>query len=103
MLRVREHVDQRMAGARTREYPDYAEIVSARAEIRLRDSDGVEHVVTGETLESSQAQRCEDRRCEPLNVWRQDDRFVVATATLSAGVDRRIDAAKLLAVSRKGG
>jgi hypothetical protein len=59
------------------EYPDYAEIVSAHAEIRIRDGEGVEHVVTGETLESGQAQRCEERRCEPVNVWRQDDRFVV--------------------------
>lgn len=58
-------------------YPDLFEVVSARSELFLRDAGGEPRVVLGEALESGQARRCTDERCEPVNVWRQRDRFVV--------------------------
>lgn len=61
-------------------YPELSEIVSARSEIFLRDAEGQGRAVPGEALESRQEQRCEDDRCEPVNVWVQRDRFVVPFA-----------------------
>lgn len=58
-------------------YPELSEVVSTRAEIHLRDSDGNPHIVAGETLEARQAKDCDGDRCEPLNLWEQRDRFVV--------------------------
>lgn len=61
-------------------YPDLSEVLSTRSELSLRDADGQERVVPGETLESRQGQRCSDDRCEPIDVWLQRDRFVVPSA-----------------------
>lgn len=61
-------------------YPELSEVVATRSELILRDADSQVHVTVGETLESRQGQKCDDERCEPLNVWIQQDRFVVPFA-----------------------
>jgi hypothetical protein len=61
-------------------YPALSEVVSARAELFLRDAEGLEHMVPGETLESRQGQQCSGERCNPVNLWLQRDRFVVPFA-----------------------
>jgi hypothetical protein len=61
-------------------YPALSEVVAARSEIVLRDATGESHTVAGEAVVSKQKQQCDGERCEPLNVWQQQDNFVVPYA-----------------------
>lgn len=61
-------------------YPELSEVLSTRSELILRDAEGAAHVIPGDTLEAGQAEKCDEDRCVPIDLWHQRDRFIVPFA-----------------------